>query len=79
MPRSEVGEPGDPLDLPRQLHNGAGAALKIDARVRRAPFHRDGVIAHAFARGLELALQTGARFQHQHRRARSRCFFGERA
>ena len=40
MPRSEVGESGDFVDLPRQLHNGARAALKIHSGVRGAALSR---------------------------------------
>src|SRR6266581_2704536 len=52
------------LNLPRHLHDGARAACEIDARMRRATSHLNGVVAHSFAFGLELSLQSLAWFQH---------------
>ena len=38
-------------------------ALIVDSGVRRPSLHRDGVVADAFARGLEFALEPRARLQ----------------
>src|SRR5580698_4120129 len=60
-PLLEVGERRDFRDLARQLKHCAGAGLKVDACVRRLSLHADGVIADAFARGLELAFESSSR------------------
>ena len=52
-------------------------APKVDAGVRRFPLHRDGVIADAFARGLEFALESRTRLEQQHDGALARGLFGE--
>ena len=53
-------------------------ALIVDAGVRRFSFHRDGVIADAFARGLEFALESRSRLEQKRNRALPRGLFGER-
>ncbi len=69
MPRSEPREAGDFFDLPRHFDNRVRAVREIDSRVRGAAADRDGVIADAFARGLQFPFEPGARLEHQHRGA----------
>ena len=64
-----VGEPGDPLDLPGQLQNGARTGSKSTPACDGPARDRYCVVAHAFARGLQFPVETRARLQNQHRRA----------
>ena len=75
-PVAEVGELGEPRDLPGQLVDGAGAAGRVDAGVGGDAGGADAEVADALARGLERAPRQ-RRLEHQHRAAASGLGFDE--
>ena len=54
------------------IDNRAGAVQKVQPRVRRAAVYGYGIVSDPLPRGLELAVEALAGFEHQHRGARAR-------
>ena len=79
MPRPRLVKPAMRSICRASSRMALAPALEIDAGVRGASADRQGEIADAFAGGLELSGEAGARLEHQHRFAAGRVLFGERA
>ena len=54
-----------PLDLVRQLEDGAGPGRRIEAGVRGPPSHDDREFANRLAGGLQVPLGTEGRLEHK--------------